>query len=464
MFPSIVFIFSDQHRHDCAGYAGHPVVRTPNLDRLAAEGMAFTHAGCAAPVCSPSRQSLLTGQWPVTHGGLCNYNLSECRSTPPVSTDFFTRHLKVAGYWLGLTGSWHVSGDYGPRDAGYDEELDAQAFRRPGASTSAPSPGLSMPPAPPRVTGEDVEDCPSALRTRAAIDFIRRHSRDPQPFFVSLHLAEPHPPYDLPEEYARMYDPARIPPWWNWQDDLAGKPRQQRQMRRVWDLEGLGWGYWAKQVAGYFGSISLVDRHVGQVLGVLDELGLSERTMVVYTTDHGDLTGAHGLFDKHCCMYDELVRVPLLVRWPGVVAPGSRYGRFASNSLDLAATFVELVEGKAPVSYQGLSLLAVLRGQDDGSPYRDQLLCAYHGGQFGLYSQRMLRDQRWKYVWNVTDQDELYDLQADPGELVNLADDPAHGEHLAQMRRRLYGSFAALGDPLLGTRWVKHMLLDGAIL
>jgi arylsulfatase A-like enzyme len=167
------------------------------------------------------------------------------------------------------------------------------------------------------------------------------------------------------------------------------------------------------------------------------------------------------MFDKHCVMYEEVVRVPLVVRWPGVTPPGKQCDAFTSHFLDLPATFLEMAEGGIPDGYEGESLLTLLQGGVDDSPYRDRLLSAYHGGQFGLYSQRMLRERDWKYVWNPTDKDELYDLERDPGELTNLVDAPAHAERLGRMRRRLYEEFKALRDPLMKTHWVEHMLLDG---
>jgi arylsulfatase A-like enzyme len=145
-------------------------------------------------------------------------------------------------------------------------------------------------------------------------------------------------------------------------------------------------------------------------------------------------------------MYDDVVRVPLMLRWPKAIAAGTTFDGFVSHALDLAATFASVANAELPASFAGVSLIDQL----DGSPAsaRQDIISAYHGGQFGLYSQRMLRDRRWKYVWNPTAEDELYDLEGDPAELRNVARDPAFRDELRRLRHRLLEWLRETGDPL----------------
>ena len=197
---------------------------------------------------------------------------------------------------------------------------------------------------------------------------------------------------------------------------------------------------------------------VGRLLGGLEELGLAKNTLVVYTSDHGDMCGGHGMVDKHNVMYDDVVRVPLVARWPGRIVPGITCDAFVSSSLDLAGTFCEVAGARAPDTFVGKSLLPLFEGAQDNG--RQDILAMYHGNQFGLYSERMVRDRRWKYVWNPTALDELYDLDTDPGELTNLATSPEHRGELARLRGRLVAWMEQIGDPLLNG-WTRVVLEKG---
>jgi arylsulfatase A-like enzyme len=164
------------------------------------------------------------------------------------------------------------------------------------------------------------------------------------------------------------------------------------------------------------------------------------------------------MIDKHYVMYEDVVHVPLIVRWPGVAAPGARCPAFVSSALDLAATFCRAAGVPIPDTFQGQSLLPLLA--DPASRGRSDIFCVYAGNQFGLYSQRMLRDVRWKYVWNATAVDELYDLQTDPGELHNLAADPGYADELRRLRHRLVAWMQETGDRLLNG-WTRTQLIEG---
>ena len=187
------------------------------------------------------------------------------------------------------------------------------------------------------------------------------------------------------------------------------------------------------------------------MLARLDELGIPENTLVVYSCDHGDFAGGHGLFDKHFNMYDDVVRVPLVARWPGRIESASRPEGFVSQEIDLARTFLEAAGVEPPDSFVGQDLVSPPAPRED-------ILSQYFGTESGMYSSRMVRDTRWKYVWNALHRDELYDLDVDPGELTNLCDDPRYADELGRLRARLVEWMEEVGDPLCNS-WTKVELL-----
>ena len=455
--PNILLIHVDQHRHDCIGANGHPCAVTPNLDRLAAEGVNFRHACCPSPICTPARTSLLTGMYATQHGCLANRGTEAYRPMDP-QLPTFSQVLKAGGYRLGYVGKWEAGTPESPEHFGFDEyvpDKDYLPWRRTQGLPPLPATNGWFGEVDPGITPEQ-----TALAWGAdhVIRLLQEAAGQEQPFFLRWDPREPHLPNVLPEPYASLVDPASIPPWPSFPDPLEGKPFIQRQQLRTWGLEGWSWAQWQPIVARYLGEVALIDHQVGRILQTLDELGLAENTLVVYSSDHGDLCGAHGMIDKHYVMYDDVVRVPLLLRWPGHL-PGRRIvDTQVTAALDLAVTFCSAAGLPAPATFVGHDLLA-LAAVDAGAESAP-IFATYHGNQFGLYSQRMVRTPRWKYVWNATAEDELYDLAADPGEIANLAADSSHAATLAELRHTLVAWMAATKDPLLN-QWTKRQLLDG---
>lgn len=454
--PNILLIYADQHRFDCVGANGHPFLRTPNLDRLAADGMNFVHAYCPIPLCMPARNSLLYGQWSIQHGVICNDGY-EVPFPPDPGLPTFVTQLRQAGYFVGHIGKWHVHPSRGPLEYGFHEDVPEGVYaqwrlKRGGGPPPATDDWFGgVDPAEPALSRP-------AWGAEAVIHMLSRCATDGCPFFIAWDLSEPHLPNYVPEPYCSLYPPDTIPPWPSFPDPLVGKPYIQAQQRRSWRVENKGWSEWARLVSAYLGAITLVDAQLGRVLEALEAMWLAENTLVVYTADHGDLCGAHGMMDKHNVMYDDVVRVPLIVRWPGHIAPGSRCSAFVSNGLDLAATFCDVAGVPIPSTFAGQSLVPLFEGASTNG--RSDILSMYHGNQFGLFSQRMVRDYRWKYVWNPTAEDELYDLENDPGELVNRATDPAYRHELARLRLRLVEWMEAIADPLLSP-WTRVQLIEG---
>jgi arylsulfatase A-like enzyme len=243
-----------------------------------------------------------------------------------------------------------------------------------------------------------------------------------------------------------MFPPESIEPWPSFPDPLVGKPWVQANQLKRWHIEGWTWQQWAPVVSRYLAVIAMIDAEVARILDVLDELGIADNTLVVYTTDHGDLCGGHGMMDKHFQMYDDVMRVPLVMRWPGVLPAGRSCDAFVTHAIDLASTFCAAGGAAVPATSAGEDLVEIAqRGQSN----RQDMFAMYQGCQMGLYSQRMLRDRRWKYVYNATERDELYCVATDPGELVNRAEDPACASELRRLRARMVAWMKQIKDPLL---------------
>ena len=205
--------------------------------------------------------------------------------------------------------------------------------------------------------------------------------------------------------------------------------------------------------------ISQTDDAIGRVLKALREMGLTENTIVIFTSDHGDAAGSHGLMDKHYVMYDEEVHVPLVVKWPGVVKPDSRSDKFVINSLDLSATLPQM-SGFKFMQIQGISLVPLLKGEKP-EKWRKYAFSNYNGQQFGLFMQRMIRNEKWKYIWNLTDTDELYDLKKYPWEMNNLISNNAYNEILTVLRHDLYNDLKDRKDPMASNWAGEKQLLEG---
>ncbi|HHX43843.1 MAG TPA: sulfatase-like hydrolase/transferase [Chloroflexi bacterium] len=456
--PNILLIQSDQHRYDCTGMGGHPFIRTPALDGLAREGVWFTHAFTPSPICCPARQSLLCGLWPEQHGGLWNYGGG--LPLPPFEQATWTAALRDAGYRLGHVGKWQEHPTRGPAAFGFSDVVPTEAYGAWRRSAGLPE----LRPEGWRWFGGVDPVAPEQTRpfwlAARAVGLLERYAAGSQPWHLRLNFDEPHLPCYPAAPYAQLYHPDDVPPWGNAEDRLEGKPYIQRQQRASWGLEAFTWRDWSVYVARYLAIITQIDAAIGLVLDALERLGLADSTLVIYTADHGDACGSHGLIDKHYTMYDELVRVPLVVRWPGVATRGTVSDAMVTQALDLAATMCEVAGLPVPHHCQGRSLVPILRG-DTPADWPQEVVATYSGAQFGLYTQRMLRDRHWKYVWNPTDVDELYYLVEDPWEVVTRAPDPAWAHVLSDMRARLYERLRAQGDPLVGNESMRRQLVDG---
>ena len=449
--PNILWLCTDQQRWDTIHALGNEHIHTPNIDRLAQEGVAFTHAFCQSPICTPSRASFLTGMYPSSVHACTNGNVAWADAAPLV-----TKLLADTGYDGGLVGKFHLSGSYdrteprlpndgyryfqfshAPRDSWETGHDYADWVREQGyVLADLRQDPATMPP-------ELHQTSWCATKT---IEFIEQ-DHGGKPWFLSFNPYYPHPPFDPPQPYLDRYDPASLPQSLFRDSDLAAQEKLagvdfQSKGRRPETFDA------QQKKAAYYAMIELIDDNIGRILDALEQSGQLENTLIIFMSDHGETLGDHGLIEKGCRFYEGLVRVPLIFNWPGHFQPG-----LVSDALveltDIAPTLLEICGVEAPERMQGRSLLPLLTGER--SEHRDSVRSEYyhtlisnpaHGHHFvGSYGT-MYRTQRYKLVvYHGTGLGELFDLENDPGEFDNLWDDPAYHEVKTEL---LLGSFDAL--------------------
>jgi arylsulfatase A-like enzyme len=194
------------------------------------------------------------------------------------------------------------------------------------------------------------------------------------------------------------------------------------------------------------------------VLETLVQFGAADGTVVIFTSDHGDMCGSHRMMDKHYILYDDVVKVPLIIKHPGM-GPAQIREEFVYNMLDLPPTLLDMLDLPPPSFFHGRSLLPLLN-REAVEDWRTDIVSTYKGQQFGLYTQRMLRTAKWKYIWNTTDIDELYNLEQDPAELTNLIYEERHAELVREYRKTLYERLFKEGDGLVQNEWIRNQLLQ----
>ncbi|WIV66936.1 sulfatase-like hydrolase/transferase [Natrialbaceae archaeon AArc-T1-2] len=472
--PNVLFVLTDQERYDLTAPDGPPV-ETLAFDRLSSEGVRFERAYTPISICTSARASMLTGLYPHNHGMLNNCHEEDAvRSTLPTDLPTFSERLADAGYDCSYTGKWHVGHDRTPEDFGFSylggsdrhhDDID-DAFRAYRRERETPIEDVTLEDAiytggqdgtlVAGTTPVDVADTRAHFLAERTLEMLDRHTESNAPFFHRIDFYGPHHPYVVPEPYASQYDPDAIEPWDSYAETFDGKPAVHEQYTQYRGVADFGWETWAEVAAKYWGFQSLIDAQVGRILEGLDDRGLAGETIVVHASDHGDFVGNHRQFNKGPLMYEDTYRVPLQVRWPGVVDAGTTRTEPVSL-VDLAPTFLELCDVPVPDGLDGHSLRPLLEGQVP-LEWRDAVAAEYHGDEFGLYSQRMIRTERYKFVYNGPDTNELYDLESDPAELRNLIDHPEYENARRKLARRLVRWMHETDDP--NRTWVPGTL-DG---
>lgn len=435
---NILFLFSDQHRMDAAGCYGHPQVQTPNIDRLAASGTRFTRAFTPAPICHPCRSALLTGR----HVHRC-CDLIASEQLLDLSLPTMGSLFRQAGFATAAFGKMHVPGEDEKQDLGFDER--ALRIYTPMHNDYQNTIGLEKfwqycsylprykphPDAQPRHS-YNLQNEPIQLEEELILDhmtadlsieFLRRHREEP--FFLYVGLEKPHNEMYAPKRFHDLYDPAAMALPENRHFDRSRLPDTIYDNPTFPIADGLTDDQMRHAMAAYFANVSYMDEQAGRVLDALDELGLRDNTLVVYSTDHGEHLFNHQMVHKQC-FFEEATRVPLILRIPRVTDPGSTRDQFASL-LDLLPTFCDACGIAPPDGLDGKSLLPAI--QDNASTC-DAIFSEYYSAGT---PERMIRTGRWKYVHSHGDRHQLYDLENDPRENVNLIDDPAHAAIAAEL-------------------------------
>lgn len=427
--PNIVFILMDDLRWDALGSMGHPFVKTPNIDRIAREGALFANYFVTTPLCSPSRASLLTGQYVHTHGVTGNGNNNEL-SHKLVT---FPRLLHGSSYETAYVGKWHMGNDDMPRP-GFDRWV---SFRGQGvyADPEINVDGKSGP-----VTGYMTD-----ILNQHAVEFVRRARQ--KPFALYLAHKAVHGPFTPAERHQDWYGNDPIPRRPNCDDTLEGKPALTREVPAEAAKKQAAKKQAAKKqqappsgeqlIRNQLRALMAVEDGVGMIFKALEDTGQLDNTMLVFSSDNGYFWGEHKLGDKRWS-YEESIRDPLLVRYPKLIKAGTKIEQDALN-IDLAPTFLELGGVRPPKWMQGRSLLPLLKG--GAADWRKSFLIEYFAEeQFPRTpAWQGVRTPRWKFTHypDLQGMDELYDLQADPYEMKNLINDPAAARALSQMKDEL---------------------------
>jgi arylsulfatase A-like enzyme len=459
--PNILFIFTDDHASHALSCYGSQINRTPHLDRIAREGMLFRNCFCTNSICGPSRAVILTGKHSHLNGFVRNGNRFDG------TQQTFPKLLQEAGYETAMVGKWHLGSD--PTGFDYWNILIGQG------------PYYN----PPMIeNGQRVEHegYTTDIITESALGFLRQPRDRNRPFLLMYQHKAPHRNWQPGPKYLALYDDETIPEPDNLFDDYQGRgtaaktqdmtiaetltpqdlklvaPRNLTpQQLAIWNaayepknaafrkaqLSGKALVRWKYQryIKDYLRCIASVDDNVGRVLDYLDESGLAKDTIVIYSSDQGFYLGDHGWFDKRF-MYEESFRMPLMVRWPGRIKPGSQNDQLVSN-LDFAETFLELAGASVSADMQGHSLLPLLREQQ-AADWRKSLYYHYYEFLADRRTSHMVRRHygvrtpRHKLIhfYNL-DEWELYDLKRDPREMTSVYDDPAYADTVADLKAEI---------------------------
>jgi arylsulfatase A-like enzyme len=451
--PNILWYCTDQQRFDTIGALGNPHVSTPTIDSLVSEGVAFTHAYCQSPICTPSRSSFMTGMYPSRLHNTRNGNESF-----PATHPVITKLIAESGYHCGMVGKFHLQSsgyrtepriddgfDYwqfshAPRDDWPEGHHYADWVRQQGGDLNAM-----------RESAERV--CPEMHQTTwasdCAIEFIQNRVSDSSPWLLNLNVYDPHPPFIPPKTYADRFEPADMPgPHFrpsdldqqaklaelDFQDEI--RTPEQHDAHRVQAL--------------YYAMIAQIDDQLARILNTLEATGQRENTIILFTSDHGEALGDHGLMYKGCRFYEGLVRVPLIFSWPGQFQQGLKSDALV-ELLDMSSTLLDATGVNGHDQIQGKSLMPILRGEAPAndlrrfvrSEYFDALDPHFTGGS-GTFGTMFRTRQHKLCMYHDKQIGELYDLATDPWEFENLWDSSDHQHIKNQLIREAFDAHVVL--------------------
>ncbi|MFK7844706.1 MAG: sulfatase [Rhodothermales bacterium] len=455
--PNILFIFTDDHSASAISAYGSVINETPNIDRLAAEGMRFQNCFVTNSICAPSRATILTGTYNHINGQITNRESFDGEQLT------FPKLLKEAGYETAMIGKWHLRS--APTGFDFWRILIGQGpYYNPPIRTATDTV---------RYTGYTTD-----IITDLALNWMKDDRDTNKPFMLMYQHKAPHRRWEPGPDHLTMYDDVEIPEPSNLFDDYSGRataasiqnmqisenlsardlkitapPDLTSEQLAVWEAaygpkndeirnnprtgeDLVRWKY-QRYIKDYLRAIASVDDNIGRMLAYLEESGLAENTIVIYSSDQGWYLGEHGWYDKRW-MYEESLRTPFIVKWPGHIEPGSVNEDFVSN-LDFAATFLDLAGIETPANMQGKSLKPIFLGETPEN-WRKTHYYQYYEYPASHCVQRHygVRSEQHKLIYfYLLDEWELFDLDADPNEMNSVYDDPAYSDVLAEMKIEL---------------------------
>lgn len=475
--PNILLIQTDQQTAETLGIYGNPIVRTPNLERLAEKGIVFEKAFCNYPACAPSRSSMMAGRYTSTIRNHANHMLLD-----PLEVSL-PQVLKENGYKTALIGKNHAFMDgkqvnrypstqqgekpdilhevfdfvreaqHGHIVEGYEQDEELRTAHQWAVDHCWSSPlGHGTNPV-------SYKKCGTYLLGETAVNYLEQAPKEENPFFLWLSFPDPHTPYQAPEPYASMYHPddVPLPP----KDDMRNKPERQK-VAHIMDAMDRADEQTIREVrAIHYGMINFIDDAIGRVVDKLEKLGILDNTLIIFTSDHGDSMGAHGLIQKHNMFYDSFTHVPFIVSWPGKVK--AQRSNHLIELIDIMPTVLDVAGCDIPIGVQGKSFAPFLLGEDyeprkyvviesgeDGEPLKlseitkrpehpfDEscfVWCAWREAWLG--KGKSIRTHDWKLNLYTNGEGELYDLRNDPHELNNLFDSKKHEQIIIELERKL---------------------------
>ncbi|MHB0937669.1 MAG: sulfatase family protein [Armatimonadota bacterium] len=426
--PNLLFVFGDQWRAQACGYAGDPNVQTPSIDAFARQSVNLRNAVSGYPVCSPYRASLLTGQYPLTHGMIAN---DQRIAGNPVC---FADALDGAGYDTAYIGKWHV---HGPKRSAFIEPQFRRGFKQwlgfECTHTYNESHYYADTPEKRQWEGYDAE-----AQTGAACRYLRERAGKTEPFALFLSWGPPHDPYHTaPERFRALYRPQDIRLRLNVPEEAAARARET--------------------LSGYYAHCTALDTCFGTLLDELERAGLAEDTIVVFTSDHGDMHGSHGLWMKQW-PHEESIRVPFLLRWPAGLGDTPREVTPPLNAPDVMPTLLGLCTVPIPGTVEGCDFSPAIRGEEEVDDDGAYLACFVPFHQFqhanGGRDYRGLRTECYTYVRDHAGPWLLFDNDADPYQLHNLA---GNVDLCAQFEEKLQRKLKKLNDPFApGCQLLRH--------
>lgn len=456
--PNLVFIMSDDHAAHALSAYGSVINRTPQLDRIAEGGMRFDACFCTNSICTPSRAAVLTGTYNHVNG------VTTLDTPMDNSLVTYPKLLGEAGYQTAIFGKWHLGHGPAHDPAGFDEWM------------VLPGQGLYHDPEFISPDGTAVVDgYVTDIITDLSLDWLERRDTE-RPFALMIHHKAPHRSWEPDDAHASMYEDEMIPEPHTFWDDYSHRSTAARMAEmRMMDLkpedlkvpvprgmshqEEVSWRY-QRYIKDYLRVVASIDDNVGRVLDRLDEEGLAEDTIVVYTSDQGFFLGDHGWFDKRF-MYEQSLSMPLLIRYPKLIEPGSVSSEMVLN-VDFAPTFLDLAGVEVPDRMQGSSFVSLLRGEIPEG-WQDEMYYRYwmHRDEaHNVWAHYGIRTHRHKLICYYNDpmgqpgahgpatppEWELFDLERDPFETHNVIDDPGYAGVAAELRERLGRLQAEVGD------------------